>query len=147
MSILRIVELPQDVLPDDVVHALPGGPGGHGPRLAPAGRQTVLHGCAGHGVRRPPVRRGQPPPSGHGARGRNVVIVLADADLDAAVDGGFFNQGEACTAASRLLVERPVYETFLARFGPAVARLRVGASRCVPRTADDTSPTSQPRHC
>jgi len=44
----------------------------------------------------------------------------------AAIDGGFFNQGEACTAASRILVQDSVYAEFEAKLCAAVSRLRVG---------------------
>jgi aminomuconate-semialdehyde/2-hydroxymuconate-6-semialdehyde dehydrogenase len=51
--------------------------------------------------------------------GKSANIVMADADLDAAVAGAlrgiFSNQGEVCLAGSRLLVQRPVYDEFLAR--------------------------------
>lgn len=62
--------------------------------------------------------------------GKNPLIVFADADLDAALDaaitGGYFNAGEACTAASRLLVQRDIYDSFVQRLGAAVERLQVG---------------------
>ena len=62
--------------------------------------------------------------------GKNPLLVFADADLDAAVrgavEGAFFNQGEACTAASRLLVEDRVHDEFVDRLADAVSRLRVG---------------------
>jgi gamma-glutamyl-gamma-aminobutyraldehyde dehydrogenase len=53
--------------------------------------------------------------------GKSPQIFLADLpDLDAAVEsaiyGIFSNQGEVCNAGSRLLVERPIYEEFVARF-------------------------------
>jgi aminomuconate-semialdehyde/2-hydroxymuconate-6-semialdehyde dehydrogenase len=51
--------------------------------------------------------------------GKSANIVMADADLDAAVEGSlkgiFTNQGEVCLAGTRLLVQRPVYDEFLAR--------------------------------
>lgn len=52
--------------------------------------------------------------------GKSPNIVFADApDLDAAAHaaaiGIFYNQGEVCTAASRLLVERPIKDAFVAR--------------------------------
>ena len=53
-----------------------------------------------------------------------------DADLDLAVscaiDGGFFNKGEACTASSRVLVQKGIYDKFIRRFSAAVRRLKVG---------------------
>jgi aminomuconate-semialdehyde/2-hydroxymuconate-6-semialdehyde dehydrogenase len=65
--------------------------------------------------------------------GKSPNIVLADADLDRAVAGSveasFRNQGEVCLAGSRLLVQRPVYEEFLARFVGATQALPVGDPR------------------
>lgn len=52
--------------------------------------------------------------------GKSANIVCDDADLDAAVAGSlrgiFTNQGEVCLAGSRILVQRGVYDEFLARF-------------------------------
>jgi betaine-aldehyde dehydrogenase len=49
--------------------------------------------------------------------GKSPNIFFADADFEAAVDGALFgvfiNQGEVCSAGSRILVERPIYEKFL----------------------------------
>uniref|UniRef100_A0A8C3WBZ0 Aldehyde dehydrogenase 1A1 n=1 Tax=Catagonus wagneri TaxID=51154 RepID=A0A8C3WBZ0_9CETA len=51
--------------------------------------------------------------------GKNPCIVCADADLDLAVEcahqGVFFNQGQCCTAASRVFVEEQVYSEFVKR--------------------------------
>jgi len=62
--------------------------------------------------------------------GKSPNIVFADADLDRAVavsiDASFRNQGEVCLAGSRLLVQRPVYEEFLARFVEQAEALPVG---------------------
>jgi betaine-aldehyde dehydrogenase len=62
--------------------------------------------------------------------GKAPFIVHADADLEAAargaVAGGFINAGQDCTAATRLYVERPVYEEFLARVVELAAAIRVG---------------------
>ncbi len=65
--------------------------------------------------------------------GKSASIVMADADLDLAlagtIDGIFRNQGEVCLAGSRLLVQRPVYEEFLARYVDAAEALVVGDPR------------------
>jgi acyl-CoA reductase-like NAD-dependent aldehyde dehydrogenase len=65
--------------------------------------------------------------------GKNPFIVFEDADLDKAVagalEGAFFNQGEACTAASRLIVQRGIHDAFVDRLALAVSRLRVGDGR------------------
>lgn len=51
--------------------------------------------------------------------GKSANVIFADADLEAAVNNAFFgifyNKGEICTAGSRLLVERPVYEEVIER--------------------------------
>lgn len=53
--------------------------------------------------------------------GKSPLIVLKDADIDYAVNaaafGIFYHQGQVCVANSRIIVERPVYEEFLAKFG------------------------------
>ncbi|MEO5657186.1 MAG: aldehyde dehydrogenase family protein [Nitrospiria bacterium] len=62
--------------------------------------------------------------------GKNPLIVMDDADLDLALEGalwgGFGTSGQRCTAASRVIVHRSVYEAFTARFVEAAARLRLG---------------------
>jgi acyl-CoA reductase-like NAD-dependent aldehyde dehydrogenase len=62
--------------------------------------------------------------------GKNALIVLDDADMDTAVsvavEGMFYNQGEACTSTARLLVHSSRYDEFLARFCAAAVGLVVG---------------------
>ncbi|MBX3479734.1 MAG: aldehyde dehydrogenase family protein [Caulobacter sp.] len=62
--------------------------------------------------------------------GVNGLIVLADANLDAAVDGAlngaFFAAGQRCTATSRIIVEREVAKAFAAKLVERMAALRVG---------------------
>ncbi len=78
--------------------------------------------------------------------GKSANIVMADADLDAAVVGslrGFFtNQGEVCLSGTRLLVQRPIYEEFLARLVDGAAEWTVGnpldeATRMGPLVSQD----------
>ena len=49
--------------------------------------------------------------------GKSPNIFFADADFETAVEGAlfgvFFNQGEICSAGSRILVQRPIYRKFL----------------------------------
>lgn len=65
--------------------------------------------------------------------GKNPMLILEDADLDAAVPGAvmgmFLYQGQACMAASRIFVARPLYETFLERFTAAAKSLSLGSLR------------------
>jgi len=62
--------------------------------------------------------------------GKSPQIVFADADLDLAipalVNAIVQNAGQTCSAGSRLLVERAIYEPLLDRLGAAFAQLRVG---------------------
>ena len=69
--------------------------------------------------------------------GKSPNIVFADADLDQAVEGAhlglFFNQGQCCTAGSRVFVEDKCYDEFVER-SVARARARVIGDPCDPRT-------------
>jgi alpha-ketoglutaric semialdehyde dehydrogenase len=62
--------------------------------------------------------------------GKNVIIVMDDADLDLAVDGaiwgGFGTSGQRCTAASRVAVHQKVYAEFTERLVTRAQKLRVG---------------------
>ena len=62
--------------------------------------------------------------------GKSPSVVFADADLDRAVIGSVFGiylaQGEVCSAGSRVLVERRVYDEFVQRFADRARRIRVG---------------------
>ncbi|HEY3683923.1 MAG TPA: aldehyde dehydrogenase [Streptosporangiaceae bacterium] len=62
--------------------------------------------------------------------GKSPAVVFADADLDAAVDSTLFGvfslNGERCTAGSRILVERPVYDAFVERYAARAANIVVG---------------------
>jgi aminomuconate-semialdehyde/2-hydroxymuconate-6-semialdehyde dehydrogenase len=62
--------------------------------------------------------------------GKGANLVFADADLTNAVDWSikaiFTNAGQVCLAGSRLYVERPVLDEFLARFVAAAERLVIG---------------------
>jgi len=62
--------------------------------------------------------------------GKNIILVMDDANLDLAVDGaiwgGFGTSGQRCTAASRIAVHKTVYKEFVERFAARAKRLRVG---------------------
>jgi succinate-semialdehyde dehydrogenase/glutarate-semialdehyde dehydrogenase len=62
--------------------------------------------------------------------GNAPFIVLADADLDAAVEGAMVakmrHNGETCTAANRFYVEAPVAEAFAAKLAEAMSALPTG---------------------
>jgi acyl-CoA reductase-like NAD-dependent aldehyde dehydrogenase len=62
--------------------------------------------------------------------GKNPTIVLGDADLDLAVNlvvrAGFGLTGQACTATSRVIVEKSVLEPFLEKLAAKATALKVG---------------------
>ncbi len=62
--------------------------------------------------------------------GKAPVVVFDDADIAAAVEGistaGFFNAGQDCTAATRVLVGPGVYDDFVAALGEAAAGIKTG---------------------
>lgn len=129
--VLRMVELISSVLPERVVHAVPG-------------RGEVGAALAGHRLVGKVSFTGSPKTGSAVLRtaannltpalmelgGKNPLLVFGDANLPeallATVDGGFFNQGEACTAASRILVQDNIYTDFSEKLCAAVTRLRVG---------------------
>ena len=62
--------------------------------------------------------------------GKNAVILLADADMDKALDGivqgAFGSTGQRCTATSRVIVEEPVYDRFMEELIDRTGKLKVG---------------------
>ena len=62
--------------------------------------------------------------------GKNIIMVMEDADLDLAVDGAlwgaFGTAGQRCTAASRIVVHRKVHDQFVEKLAARTRKLRVG---------------------
>jgi len=62
--------------------------------------------------------------------GKSPCIVFEDADLEVAVDWALFaifcNQGQVCSAGSRLLVQQSIYEKFVARLAERASKIVVG---------------------
>ncbi|MEO8259007.1 MAG: aldehyde dehydrogenase family protein [Acidobacteriota bacterium] len=62
--------------------------------------------------------------------GKSPNIFFADADFEAAVEGALFgiflNQGEMCSAGSRILVERPIYRRFVEAMVEKTRGIRIG---------------------
>jgi alpha-ketoglutaric semialdehyde dehydrogenase len=63
--------------------------------------------------------------------GKNGIIVMDDADVDLAVDGivwsAFGTAGQRCTAASRVIVHRAVYDTLQSKLVARAEKMRIGA--------------------
>ena len=133
LSALRLGELALEAgLPEGVLQVLPGPGRVVGERFVthPAVRKVcftgstevgraVMAGCAAQ-VKRVTLELG----------GKSANIVFADADLELAAAqapyGVFDNAGQDCCARSRILVERAVYDRFMALLEPAVQRVAVG---------------------
>ena len=62
--------------------------------------------------------------------GKSPNIVLADADVDLAIEGAanaiFFNHGQCCCAGSRLLVEKPVFDRVVEGVAARAQQIKVG---------------------
>jgi len=133
LSSLRVAELCAQVgFPDGVVNVLPG----YG---ATAGQRIVDH----PGIAKvsftgsTSVGRGVAPGAADTLKhvhlelgGKGANIVFADADIAAAVGGTafgiFHNQGQACIAASRLILHESVADEFLSRFLDLARSIKVG---------------------
>src|SRR6202142_514657 len=63
--------------------------------------------------------------------GKSPNIFFADADFEAAIDGALFgvfiNQGEVCSAGSRILVEKSIYKKFVDPMAAKANTIRLGA--------------------
>lgn len=62
--------------------------------------------------------------------GKSPFVVFEDADIARAMDAALFmifsNNGERCTAGSRIIVQRSIYDRFAAEFAARAARIPVG---------------------
>ncbi len=62
--------------------------------------------------------------------GKSPFVIFEDADFERALDAAVFmifsNNGERCTAGSRIIVQRSIYPEFARRFAERAARIRVG---------------------
>jgi 1-pyrroline dehydrogenase len=132
LSALRLAELAADILPAGVLNVVTGpgetvgqrlvthpdvdmvsltGDTATGKRIAAAAAQTV---------KRVHLELG----------GKAPVVVFDDADLAAVAEAvklaGFFNSGQDCTAATRIIAGSGVYDNLLAELVPALQSLKVG---------------------
>jgi betaine-aldehyde dehydrogenase/aminobutyraldehyde dehydrogenase len=132
LSLLRFVELAGDVLPEGVLTVVTGDGVPTGERLVthPDVRLVSLTGDVETGkiiarnaadtVKRVHLELG----------GKAPVVVFDDADPAAVAEGikigGYWNSGQDCTAASRVVAGPKVYERLLEELVPAVESLKVG---------------------
>lgn len=132
-GVLRVAELLQQVLPPGVFNLISGdGPGAGGPLVAHKDvKKVTFTGSVETGriISRAAAEKLIPVTLELG--GKSPMIVMGDADLDLAVAGAvtgmrFTRQGQSCTAASRILVERPLVERFVAALKAKVDAMVMG---------------------
>ncbi|MBA8793286.1 aldehyde dehydrogenase (NAD+) [Friedmanniella endophytica] len=132
LSILVLAEIIADAdLPPGVVNIVPGA-GDVGAALVdhPGLDKVAFTGstAVGRQIQRRLAGTGRKFTLELGGKGANIVFADAAQDqaVEGVVNGIFFNQGQVCCAGSRLLVQEPVAEEFLARLKSRVETLRVG---------------------
>jgi acyl-CoA reductase-like NAD-dependent aldehyde dehydrogenase len=133
LSALRVAELMRQVgFPAGVANILPGYGATAGQRIVdhPGVAKVSFTGstAVGRGIARSAADTLKHVHLELGGKGANIVF--EDADLLAAVNGSafgiFHNQGQACIAASRLIIHEAIAEEFLARFTDLARSIRVG---------------------
>ena len=133
LSTLRLCELFEEAgIPSGVVNVVPGygsRAGAHLAAHADVGKlsftgstrtgRSIVEASAGN------LKRLQLELGGKGAN-----IIFDDANLDAAVNGSafaiFHNQGQACIAGSRILVQDSIYDEFVERFVALASTIKLG---------------------
>ncbi|MEO9685344.1 MAG: aldehyde dehydrogenase family protein [Tateyamaria sp.] len=140
LTALAFAHICQDAgLPDGALNVVPG----RGPE---AGAALAAHPNIQHISFTGSVRTGALVQQAAGANvvpvtlelgGKSPQLVFDDADLDAAlpflVNAGIQNAGQTCSASSRILVQRGVYEAVRDRMAKAYAELSVGPAMGDPR--------------
>ena len=130
LTALRLVEIANEVLPPGVVNAVPGISAGPALAAHPLVERISFTGATTTGRRVLQTAAENVTFATMELGGKNALLVLEDADLEVAVhvalEGMFYNQGEACTSTSRILVHDSIHDEFLRRFARATERLVVG---------------------
>ena len=130
LTALRLVEIANEVLPPGVVNAVPGISAGPALAAHPLVERISFTGATTTGRRVLQTAAENVTFATMELGGKNALLVLKDADLEVAVnvavEGMFYNQGEACTSTSRILVHDSIHDEFLRRFARATERLVVG---------------------
>lgn len=132
LTVIKIVDIVNQVLPRGVVQIVPG----HGPEVPqalvshPLVKMVSFTGSTAAGRKVAETAAKKPIPVVLELGGKNALIVFDDADINRAVrtalEGAFFNKGEACTATSRILVQCGTYDQFCHKLADGVRKLKVG---------------------
>lgn len=132
LTVLRIIELIQTVLPPGVIQAVPAA-GINVPQALvkhPDVKKVSFTGSTKAGAAISKLAADNIVPLSLELGGKNAMIIFEDADIDLAarhaIDGAFFNQGEACTASSRIIIHRSVHDAFVRKMVFSMKRLVTG---------------------
>ncbi|MBA3842617.1 MAG: aldehyde dehydrogenase [Actinobacteria bacterium] len=130
LTVLRLTELANEVLPPGVLNAVPGPAAGVALAAHPGIGRVTFTGSSETGRKVMASAAANLIPSTMELGGKNAFIVFDDADTGAAVKAAleamYFNQGEACTSTARILVQQSVHDEVLTAFAAATQRLVVG---------------------
>ena len=133
LAVLRIVELMNRVLPPGVFNILSGqGPECGAPLVAhKLVKKVTFTGSVETGKIISRTAADKLIPVTLELGGKSPMIVFADCDFEKTVAGAltsmrFTRQGQSCTAASRIFVQRPIYEKFVAEMAKRVDAMVMG---------------------
>ena len=130
LSVLRMVEIANEVLPPGVLNAVTGMESGPLLVANKSVERITFTGATATGIKVLKTAAENLTFSTMELGGKNALIVMHDADLKVAVDvaleGMFYNQGEACTSTARILVHESIHDEFLEKFVTATKKLVVG---------------------
>jgi aldehyde dehydrogenase (NAD+) len=149
LSTLAIAELANDVLPPGAVNVVTGAGSVVGEALTSHEdvRKLSVTGGAAAGEAAMTNAAADATPISLELGGKSPNIVFPDADLEEAVEGAvvaiLFNQGQQCTAGSRLFLHEEIRDEFLAKLRDRIGELEVG-DPLSPMT--DVGPMVDPEH-
>jgi aminobutyraldehyde dehydrogenase len=132
LSAIRLAELAADIFPKGVLNVVTGPGDTVGRRLVTHPKVSMVSLTGDIGTGREIARAAADAPKRVHLElgGKAPVLVFDDADLSAVVQSvkanGYFNTGQDCTAACRVLVNSRVYDGFLSELVPAVESIKVG---------------------
>ncbi|WP_333659796.1 gamma-aminobutyraldehyde dehydrogenase [Meiothermus cerbereus] len=133
LTTLKLAEFMAEIFPPGVVNVITGVGESVGSTLIhqPAVRMISLTGDVATGKRVLEAAAGSLKRTHLELGGKAPVIVMDDADLEAAVQGikifGYYNAGQDCTAACRVYAGKKIYDKFVAELSDAVKSIKVGA--------------------
>jgi 1-pyrroline dehydrogenase len=132
LTAIRLAELAAGIFPPGVLNVItgPGGVVGKGLVTHPGVDMVSLTGDTATGKEIAAAAAGTVKRLHLELGGKAPVLVFDDADLDALAEAvklaGFFNSGQDCTAATRVIAPGAIYDDVLEHLVPAVESLKVG---------------------